>query len=269
MVRPNAAGRLPVSQSRNRQAETGDDTARTGRGRMELQGLLFDKDGTLFDFGATWNAWAGSLIRDLSEGDPDLAERIAEAAHFDLSAGAFRPTSPIIAGTNREAATCFARALPHIPVNDLETLLAARAARAPLQPPVPLAPLLDTLAGRGLRLGVMTNDAESVARHHLETAGVLDRFSFVAGFDSGHGAKPSPAPLLAFAGAEGIDAARVAMIGDSTHDLVAGRAAGMVTVAVLSGLAKTPELAPYADVVLPHIGHLPDWLSQAATPPQE
>ena len=50
------------------------------------------------------------------------------------------------------------------------------------------------------------------------------------------------------------------MVGDSTHDLIAGRAAGMWTVGVLTGIAATDELAPYADAVLPDIGHLPGWL---------
>jgi len=227
---------------------------------MQLDGIIFDKDGTLFDFGATWNAWAVSLIAELSGGDGDLARRIARVADFDLTTGTFRPTSPIIAGTNREAAECIAQALPDRPVEELEELLTLRATQAPLAPPTDLVPLLDDLTMRGLRLGVMTNDSEYAARAHLKAAQVLDHFHWIAGFDSGHGAKPAPTPLLAFAQHQGIDPARTAMVGDSTHDLVAGRAAGMVTVGVLTGMADDSDLAPHADVILPHIGHLPDWL---------
>ena len=50
------------------------------------------------------------------------------------------------------------------------------------------------------------------------------------------------------------------MVGDSLHDLDAGRAAGMRTVAVLTGIAGAAALAPHADVVLNHIGELPDWV---------
>ena len=50
------------------------------------------------------------------------------------------------------------------------------------------------------------------------------------------------------------------MIGDSTHDLDSGRAAGMVTVAVLTGVASRADLEPHADVVLADIAALPDWL---------
>ena len=39
-------------------------------------------------------------------------------------------------------------------------------------------------------LGIATNDGEVPARAHLTRAGILDSFAFVAGYDSGHGAKP-------------------------------------------------------------------------------
>lgn len=51
------------------------------------------------------------------------------------------------------------------------------------------------------------------------------------------------------------------MVGDSRHDLEAGRAAGMRTVAVLTGIAKREELEPHADVVLADIGAIPGWIS--------
>ena len=51
------------------------------------------------------------------------------------------------------------------------------------------------------------------------------------------------------------------MVGDSAHDLIAGRAAGMQCVGVLTGTATRADLAPLADVVLPDIGHIPDWLT--------
>jgi phosphoglycolate phosphatase len=224
------------------------------------EAILFDKDGTLFDFHATWSHWAHEVLHDLAQGDARLLARLAAGVDYDLGARRFRPTSPVIAGTNREAAECLAGALPGRPVAQIEAYLTQSAARAPLAPAVALAPYLDGLRGRGLRLGVVTNDTEYGARAHLGAAGVLERFDFIAGFDSGHGAKPAPGPLLAFATAVGVGPARVVMVGDSTHDLIAGRAAGMACVGVLTGTAVAEDLAPFADVVLPDIGHLPGWL---------
>jgi phosphoglycolate phosphatase len=50
------------------------------------------------------------------------------------------------------------------------------------------------------------------------------------------------------------------MVGDSLHDLQAGRAAGLRCVAVLTGIAGRADLAPHAEAVLDHVGLLPDWL---------
>ena len=51
------------------------------------------------------------------------------------------------------------------------------------------------------------------------------------------------------------------MVGDSTHDLMAGRAAGMPTIGVLTGMAGAATLAPYADIVLSNIGEIPGILT--------
>ncbi len=228
--------------------------------RRRADGVLFDKDGTLFDFARTWNVWALTVMRQLAGGEAALISAMARELRFDLETESFFKDSPVIAGTNREAAECLARGLGRADVGEIEAYLAAEAARAPLSEAVPLLPLLEGLAREGLRLGVMTNDSETSALAQLRGAGVAQSFDFIAGFDSGHGAKPSPEPLLAFATAVGLDPARVVMVGDSTHDLEAGRAAGMMTVAVLTGPAEADDLSPHADVVLPDIGHLPMWL---------
>lgn len=227
----------------------------------KVDGILFDKDGTLFDFHATWSVWAADTIRELACGEALVMARIAEAIDYDLEASAFRPTSPVIAGTNREAAECVSSALPGRSTDEIEHFLMVTSASAPLTPAVPLAPYLADLAARGLALGVITNDSEYGARSHLESAGVAAQFDFIAGFDSGHGAKPAPGPLLAFAKAMGLAPERCVMVGDSTHDLMAGRRAGMQTLGVLTGMAGEAELAPLADMVFPDIGHIPGWLT--------
>jgi len=229
-----------------------------------LAGIIFDKDGTLFDFHATWGAWARGLLEELAGGDSAAARRLGTAIGFSFGEGGipgrFAPDSPVIAGTPETITEVL---LPHLPrwrAAALVALMNARAAAAPQTPAVPLRPLLQGLRGRGLVLGLVTNDAEMPARAHLVAAGVAELFDFVAGYDSGHGAKPAPGQLLAFATALQIAPDRVAMVGDSTHDLRAGRAAGMLTLGVLTGLALHAELAPHADAVLPDIGALPAWL---------
>tara|TARA_R110002073_G_scaffold64232_4_gene160933 strand:+ start:2367 stop:3056 length:690 start_codon:yes stop_codon:yes gene_type:complete len=223
-----------------------------------IKALLFDKDGTLFDFQATWGAWAESMIAELADADEALQSAMADALEFDRSTHLFLPSSPVIAGTGSEVSALIAPLLSGTDIAQLEARIADAASRAPLVSPVPLRPLLSRLRRAGYRLGVATNDYESVARDHIRTVG--DLFDFVAGFDSGFGGKPEPGMLLAFANACAMPPSQVLMIGDSTHDLIAGKAAGMSTLAVLTGVASAPDLMAYADEILPDIGHLPDLL---------
>lgn len=230
--------------------------------RTEIKGLCFDKDGTLFDFAATWEAWADAFLRRLAKGDTQRAEQVGRAIGFDLAAGHFARDSIVIAGTPGEVVAALSPHFPEISSDTLLDVLNEEATRAPQQPAVPLMPLLTEFRTRGLALGVATNDSEGPARAHLDSAGVTDMFDFIAGYDSGYGGKPAPGQLLAFAQAVGLQPDQIVMVGDSTHDLHAGRAAGMGTIAVLTGTATAQDLAPFADVVLADIGEIPAWLAQ-------
>jgi len=39
---------------------------------MQIEAIVFDKDGTLFDFNATWGIWNRGLLAEESRGDPAL-----------------------------------------------------------------------------------------------------------------------------------------------------------------------------------------------------
>lgn len=226
--------------------------------------IIFDKDGTLFDFQATWSVWAYRVIDALGDGNPDREDRLADALAFDRESGLFRPESTVIASTSAVTA-----AHVHAEVGGDASSMAARMneiGEAIPQAQVPgVHNALDRLS-QTLTLGIATNDAEASARRHLETTDMARFFDFVAGSDSGWGGKPAPGQLMAFAEQTGHAPATTLMVGDSTHDLLAGKAAGMRRVAVLTGVAKTEELAPFADVVLPDITHLANWIeSETAT----
>ncbi|SNX68991.1 phosphoglycolate phosphatase [Cereibacter ovatus] len=228
-----------------------------------IHGIIFDKDGTLFDFRRSWGAWSAHLLREIA-GDEAQARRLGEEIGYDLDSGSFSPESPVIASTAGEIAE---RLLPHLPgrqIDDLVDQMNRLAADAEMTEAVPLVPLLGSLRARGLKIGLATNDSEAPARAHLGRHGLTDLFDFIAGADSGHGGKPEPGMLLAFADRVGLEPAQVVMVGDSAHDLIAGRAAGMRTVAVLTGIALADELVGFADVVLPDIGGLADWIDGMA-----
>ena len=224
-----------------------------------IDAVIFDKDGTLFDFSASWGTWTEALIAELTS-DPLDAVALGVVLGFDIATRAFCADSPVIAQTTAQIADILLPHLSGMTIADLNARMNALAASAPMIPAVDLPAVLGALQARGLVLGLATNDTELPARTHLSNAGVLELFTFIAGCDSGYGGKPAPGQLLAFAEIHGLDPARVIMVGDSRHDLDAGRAAGMRTVAVLTGVAGAAELAPFADSVLGDIGSLGDWI---------
>jgi phosphoglycolate phosphatase len=227
---------------------------------MRIAGVLFDKDGTLFDFSSTWEAWAASFLRRIATDDSQAAY-LGHAIGFDLSSRRFEADSIVIAGTPDEVVAVLQAHLPHIPAGQLLNIVNAEATVAPQVEAVPLKPLLAELRADEMRLGVVTNDAEVPAKAHLDGAAVTEFFDFIAGCDSGFGAKPAPGQLLAFSESVALEPAQVLMVGDSLHDLLAARAAGMPAVGVLTGLAEASVLAPHAEAVLPDIGYIPAWLS--------
>src|SRR3546814_19083225 len=72
-----------------------------------------------------------------------------------------------------------------------------------------LAETIAALRTRGLALGVATNDSEDSAWGSLAPFGVLDHFSYIVGFDSGHGAKPGPGMVDGFCKASGLAPAAI------------------------------------------------------------
>jgi len=227
---------------------------------IAVKGLIFDKDGTLFDFDKTWGAVTKTLIETECFDDPTRQAELAQVLGFDMKNTVFYPESIVIASTAEEVAEVI---LPYT-VDKVKAALLLRMARVTADTPqvqvTDLKPFFQNLKQAGFALGIATNDSEGPALANLAQAGVTEAFDFIAGFDSGFGAKPATGQLLAFCEKLDLIPKQCVMIGDSLHDLHAGRAAGMRRVGVLTGPASRAELSPHADVVLASIADLPAWL---------
>ena len=228
-----------------------------------LRAVLFDKDGTLIEIQNTWAPTFHTLMSELAAGDRLKAERLAAAAGFDLEAVRFEADSVLIAGSNDDIADAFAEILglsdPKALAEDINARIGAMSLPH-LSPFDDLVPALDRLAGHGLALGIATNDAQASALAQLDALGLTQRFAAVIGFDSGHGAKPSPGMVSGFCAALGLDPQEVVMVGDSLHDMHAGQAAGTRTLAVTTGTVGVEVLAPHADHVAASLSAAIDWI---------
>ncbi len=224
---------------------------------MAIEGILFDKDGTLVEFFATWipaYRVAAGLAAEFA-GDPDRAAQLLQSAGYDPARGKLDPESLLACGTTGEICEVWATAAGAAPGDDLAERLHAAMDRHVARYAVPvgagLAELFARLAGRGLSLGLATTDSEAAARAAARTLGLADNLRFLCGYDSGFGSKPGPGMVHGFCEAAGIAPGRVLVVGDTRHDMAMARGAGAgMAVGVLTGAATREHLAPYADRII-------------------
>jgi phosphoglycolate phosphatase len=230
---------------------------------MPIRAILFDKDGTLVDFHLTWSAAAFAAMQRLSGGDAEKMARLVEINDYDLENQRIRPTSVLVAQSSADYGVTWAHALGETADTAFFEQMDRIFIEEGLKHVTPIGDppwLLSTLKSRGYLTGICTNDSEAGARAHCEKLGLLPWLDAVLGYDSGHGRKPEPGPVLGFAAAFGVAPEDVALVGDSTHDLHAVKAAGGIAIAVLSGFAGREELAPHADYVIDDVMELPELL---------
>ncbi|KAB0680784.1 HAD family hydrolase [Aureimonas leprariae] len=224
-----------------------------------VRAVLFDKDGTLLDFEATWGPATAEVLDELAGGDIAMIAALATSCGFVPGENRFLPDSPIIGGDADEFAPAWAERLGDPYDRALLTRLdeafrAASLRHLTAYDDVPVA--LARLTEAGLPVGIATNDFEQTARAHLEKLAIDGFFGFVAGYDSGFGGKPGPGMVQAFAGATGLPASAVALLGDSPHDMHAARAAGAVPVGIARTSAASQALNDLPVLTVTDLGEL-------------
>jgi phosphoglycolate phosphatase len=109
---------------------------------------------------------------------------------------------------------------------------------------------LDRLVSR-YPLGVVTARERSSALDIIASHELQGYFQCIATARTTLRAKPHPAPVLWAASQLGVPASQILMVGDTSVDIVAGRAAGAQTAALLCGFGERHELSRAgADVVV-------------------
>jgi len=118
------------------------------------------------------------------------------------------------------------------------------------------------LARAGHPLALVTSKTETLARRGLTRVGIVDQFGVIIGCDSCERHKPHPEPVLTALHRLGYQPHEAAFVGDSVHDMAAGNAAGVLTVAALWGPFTRAELAGASpDEFLERIADLPQLLA--------
>lgn len=226
---------------------------------MTIKAILFDKDGTLLDYHATWTEVNLKAATTAARGEADLARELLMLADADPETGRAEAGGLFAAGNSAEIAEAWisqgvdwSRAALIACIDEIFT--------AAMQNAVPIpggTKVIKSLSAQGYVMGVASSDSAAAIKVFLDHAGLTENFVFIAGYDSGHGHKPDPTALLAFAEELGLAPHEVAMVGDNIQDLQLGRDSGAGRViGVLSGTGREQDLSPLATDILPDISHL-------------
>jgi N-acetyl-D-muramate 6-phosphate phosphatase len=208
----------------------------------EIRAVLFDLDGTLIDSAPDLGAAADKmrLDRGLSSLPQDLYRPMAGAGARGMLGVAFEmaPDHHDFDAMREEFFVNYERRMT-------ESTYAFDG----------VAEMIGELDRQGLPWGVVTNKS---SRFTLPLTRQMPLFvtarTVVSGDTTPH-AKPHPAPLLEAARQLGMDPARCVYVGDDERDIVAGLAAGMLTVAAtygyLGGNADTRRWGAHASIESP------------------
>jgi phosphoglycolate phosphatase len=227
---------------------------------MAIRGILFDKDGTIIDYGRTWVPINRQVALFAANGNASLAADLLLVGGHDPATDCVAAGSVLAAGSVAAIASLFAAHLGPRSPPDLAMGIELIFRRGGALHSVLIPGARETigeLARRGFRVGLATNDSLGGLTASLARHGILELFEFHAGCDSGYGAKPDPGMAHAFCEAMGIAPSQLAIVGDAVHDLAMGRAAGVgLNIGVLSGTSAREDLQDHADVVIDSVGEM-------------
>ena len=236
-----------------------------------LQGIdlvVFDKDGTLLDFGAMWGGWAHELGArlELTTGRP-VAPDVWAAIGYDPASRVIASRGPLAVGTMGQHADLVQQVVRRWCPNVAAARRAVDAAwfePDPVERAIPLTDLpalFSVLRSTGRSIAVVTNDDREPTARTLAALGVLGQLSALVCADDGLAVKPEADTFLAACERAGVEPACAAMVGDLPVDLLMARAAGAGrAIGVASGLASPDELEPLSDLVLGSVAELPSLL---------
>ncbi|MES3009518.1 MAG: HAD-IA family hydrolase [Pseudomonadota bacterium] len=201
-----------------------------------MKAVLFDLDGTLIDSAPDLAAAADKLRTD--RGLPSLPYE----AYRPMAGAGARGMVGVAFGVTPED-------VEFIPLRDEFLANYERCMTERTHAFAGVAEMLAALQTRQLAWGVVTNKAARFTEPLTRGMPLFATAQAVVSGDTTPHAKPHPAPLLEAARRMGLDPTHCVYVGDDERDIVAGRAAGMATVAATYGYlgAKVDTAAWEAD----------------------
>jgi pyrophosphatase PpaX len=125
---------------------------------------------------------------------------------------------------------------------------------------------LSAVKTMGLPMAIVTSKSRPVAQRGVDFFCLGRFFEFVVGYEDTTIHKPEGEPILEAARRLGIPAEDCIYVGDSPHDMAAGKAAGALTAAAMWGPFPDRVLEPGPDFALNRLCDLVDLLGGSSAP---
>jgi phosphoglycolate phosphatase len=242
-------------------------------GGIEYQGhrvpcrlIIFDKDGTLIDFAATWvpliRKRVTFLLKTLGRNDQELGAFLLRSWGIDPTSGKIDPRGPcpvsprsdeIIIGTMAlyQKGYFWDEAKQWV-VQAFDEADADGDWREKVVPIKGIQTFLFRLREHGLRTALATNDERKDTEAILNHLGMEGLFDTILCAGEVNPPKPHPETIFSICRQLGVDPKESVMVGDSVADMMAGKRAGVaLTVGILEGgVTPREELEKVADLVV-------------------
>ncbi len=196
-------------------------------GDFTLSCVLFDLDGTLVDTAPDLVACLNRALKKQGFSEVDL-ETIRPYISYGAAAMITHSAQPI----NQEMQQCL--------LDDMLTDYQNNIARHSTF----FNGIKDTLSvieKLGLKWGVVTNKRERFTLPLMAALNLTDRAACIVSGDTTAYSKPHPEPMLTACRQADVDPEQCVYIGDASHDISAGKAANMKTLAALYGYLKIDD----------------------------
>lgn len=202
--------------------------------RERIRGIIFDFDGTLIDsfaFHLRW--WREAFSRFGIEIDSDIILRNFGKSHEDM-AYSIRPDIGL------ERAREIASLEKHL----------FRESEGDMRLFPEVLQVLNHLTNIGVTLSIASSNPRVDTERMLEKSGIREFFSSISGADEVNQGKPHPDLIFLAAERASIKSDEALLVGDTQHDIVAGRRAGLKTMLVIRGEDQSIQSDEKADYIV-------------------
>lgn len=230
----------------------------------EIDGVIFDKDGTLMEFQSFWLPVTERVISKMCEKyklDVWIKKECIYALGIDMY-GCVDSEGQIAIGTYETISTSLWNLLVRYGKyvqkyqfqKEITQWFEEESKKQTCHFTTDLKQLYDYLKEKNIHVAVATTDNMEVTQRCLKQGNM--NAEIISASDSSIPKKPDTRLIQYLAEAWNTTCEKIVMIGDTPNDLRFAKKAGAKAIGVLSGVSNEQSLLPYSDCILNNIGEL-------------